>query len=170
MIYTNRRENTIMMKTGPRLISHRGNISGKSKYENDPSYINDALYAGFDVEVDVNFKDNEFWLGHDKPLYKIEIDFLVNKNLWCHLKDKESLKHIVNIVKKDIHYFWHTHEDLVITSLGYIWHHSKSQNTDFTSKSIVVLPEIKPPLYKNINNCYGICSDYIKLYDNIYNE
>ena len=36
------------------LISHRGNISGKNvSLENNPNYIKDAIYLGYNVEVDV---------------------------------------------------------------------------------------------------------------------
>ena len=31
------------------LISHRGNIDGITKYENQPSYIDDAIQLGYDV-------------------------------------------------------------------------------------------------------------------------
>ena len=75
MIYTNHKENIIVTRSGNRLISHRGNITGKTKHENDPEYIVTALDQGYDVEVDVSFKDNNFWLGHDKKKYRINIDF-----------------------------------------------------------------------------------------------
>ena len=39
----NRKENIIMTKNGNKLISHRGNITGKTKHENDPEYIISAL-------------------------------------------------------------------------------------------------------------------------------
>ena len=40
------------------LISHRGNINGKFKsWENEPTYIDKAISEGYDVEVDVWYKD-----------------------------------------------------------------------------------------------------------------
>jgi len=160
-----------MMSRGSRLISHRGNIAGKTTHENDPEYIISALDQGYDVEIDVNFKDKNFWLGHDNPKYKITSDFLNDSRLWCHLKDKVSLKQIVDIFKNtNINYFWHTSEDFVITSKGYIWHHSESEVDDYTKKSIVCLPELKNIfpgknlLFNKIINCHGICSDYINMY------
>ena len=39
MIYMNHKENIIVTRSGNRLISHRGNITGKTKHENDPEYI-----------------------------------------------------------------------------------------------------------------------------------
>ena len=41
-------------------IAHRGNLKGPNqRFENEPSYIIEALKEGFDVEVDV-------WLLKDK--------------------------------------------------------------------------------------------------------
>ena len=55
------------------LIAHRGNTSGRKKeLENKPEYITDTLQKGYDVEVDVWSIDKQFYLGHDKPQYKIE--------------------------------------------------------------------------------------------------
>ena len=54
------------------LISHRGNINGKfESYENEPNYIDKALSLGYDVEVDVWFVDDNFYLGHDLSLIHI---------------------------------------------------------------------------------------------------
>ena len=86
------------MKSGNKLISHRGNITGKTKHENDPQYIVNALDQGYDVEVDVSYRDTNFWLGHDNNKHRVNLDFLSDKRIWCHLKDKESLKQIVDII------------------------------------------------------------------------
>ena len=74
------------------LISHRGNIEGKTKWENHPNYIQEAIEEGFDVEIDVWFVDNKLYLGHDLPQYEIDHDFLINDKLWCHAKNIESLQ------------------------------------------------------------------------------
>ena len=53
-------------------ISHRGNINGPNKkLENNPNYITDAINKGFDVEIDVNYKNSNFYLGHDKAQYLV---------------------------------------------------------------------------------------------------
>ena len=46
------------------LISHRGNLNGKSDEENHPNHIDITLRQGFDVEIDV-WKVNqvEWYLG-----------------------------------------------------------------------------------------------------------
>ena len=57
---------------GKILISHRGNTVGKLElYENEPSYIHKTLLEGFDVEVDIWYIENNWYLGHDNPQYKI---------------------------------------------------------------------------------------------------
>ena len=85
------------------LISHRGNINGKNiELENKPTYINNALKKGYNVEIDIWY-DNGFWLGHDKPLYPIGISFLKNKKLWCHAKNIEALFMMQS--ESNIHYF-----------------------------------------------------------------
>ena len=48
------------------IISHRGNLDGrKPGRENKPDYIQEALDAGYDVEIDVWMINNELFLGHD---------------------------------------------------------------------------------------------------------
>jgi hypothetical protein len=60
-------------------ISHRGNTNGPiPELENKPSYILETISKGFDVEIDVRYNKDieEFWLGHDKPQYKVDLSFL----------------------------------------------------------------------------------------------
>jgi hypothetical protein len=135
------------------LISHRGNLNGKTDRENHPKYIGDAIYQGFDVEIDVwCFGDGGYWLGHDKPQYHVDENFLENPRLWCHAKNIEALyKMNINSL---IHCFWHQEDDVTLTSRGYLWTYSGKQ---LTSNSIAVLPDKKPEV-----EVAGICSDYIK--------
>jgi len=138
-----------------KLISHRGNISGKQPgLENMPEYVLDTLKKGYDVEIDVWY-NNGFWLGHDKPTFPIGISFLKNKKLWCHAKNFKAL----SMMKKEnnIHYFWHQNDDYTITSQNYIWTYP---NKLLYCDSICVLPELGHA--ENIKDCYGICSDYIE--------
>ena len=137
-------------------ISHRGNINGiNKKLENSPKYINNAINKGYDVEVDVWYTDN-FYLGHDKPEYKISKSFLENKNLWCHAKNLKALEKLQKLKTK---YFWHQEDDYTLTSNGYIWTYP---GKNLSKKSISVLPELKKKkLPKFIS---GICSDFIENY------
>ena len=139
-------------------ISHRGNIDGIIKdKENKPDYINEALASGFEVEVDVRFVDNKFFLGHDYNQFEIDEKFLLNKKLWCHAKTREAL---IALQKIKAHYFWHQNDDYTITSRGFIWTYPGKK---LLPQSICVLPE-------NVNyetfDCLGICSDLILKYKN----
>lgn len=139
------------------LISHRGNIEGPNEVrENSPYYIMESLAMGYNVEVDVWWVDDCFWLGHDNPQYKTDYKFLMDERLWCHAKNIDAL---LEMKKYDIHYFWHQEDTITLTSKNYVWAYPGKQPI---KNSIAVLPE----LYKdNIFECIGVCSDYIKNYN-----
>ena len=84
-----------------KIISHRGNINGPvPEKENRPSYIDCAIQLGFEVEVDIRYINNEFWLGHDEPQYKIELSWinLRKDKLWFHCKDQESSIKLMSLI------------------------------------------------------------------------
>ena len=69
------------------LIAHRGNINGPNIMdENKPSYIEDAIDQGYDVEIDVWLLDGKYYLGHDEPSYLVVLEFLFMKSIWIHCK------------------------------------------------------------------------------------
>jgi hypothetical protein len=144
------------------LISHRGNINGKMEScENEPTYIDFAIEGGYDVEVDVWYKDNTLWLGHDNPDYKIDFIWFRDRltKLWIHCKNIEA----INFLKKnqyEFNYFWHESDTITLTSLNYIWAYPGKQPIE---SSIAVMPEINND---DITKCIGICSDYIENYKN----
>jgi len=139
-------------------ISHRGNLNGvKKESENNPDYVDVALSNGFNVEVDVwYFKDN-FYLGHDNGEYKVNPNYLKNSMIWCHAKNIAAM---VELKKNNSIYFWHQKDDVTLTSNGYFW---TFPGKKLCKNSICVLPEITN--YKNLN-CAGICSDFIEKYKN----
>lgn len=144
------------------LISHRGNLNGRIvDEENNPDYINYALKKGFNVEVDVRFYKNKFYLGHDEPNFLVEPSFLTNKKIWCHAKDSIALEKLSGI---SCVYFWHNNDDYTITSNGFIW---TNPGIELLAKSICVLPELAN--YDRIE-CLGICSDFISKYRNAETE
>ncbi len=136
------------------LISHRGNLNGKSSYENHPEYIQEALSQDFDVEIDVWYIDGEYWLGHDNPQYPVDKHYLENPKLWCHAKNIDALN--IMIRNKTIHCFWHQEDDVTLTSKNYLWTYPNKQLTHY---SIAVLPDTKPDI-----EVAGICSDYVENY------
>lgn len=135
------------------LISHRGNLWKKTpEKENTPDYIKSALNQGFDVEVDVWFKNNKFYLGHDEPTTHINELFLENPHLWCHAKNIEAL--YAMRTNQNIHCFFHQNDNATLTSNGFIWTYP---GQPLTPISICVLPNEND----TISRCYGICSDII---------
>ncbi len=139
------------------LISHRGNLSGIEKNnENNPDYINQAISRGYDVEVDVRYESGQFFLGHDFNQFKVNEEFLLNNKLWCHAKTNEAL---IALDRIKAHYFWHQEDDYTITSKGFFWTYPGKK---LLQKSICVLPE--KTNYDKIN-CSGICSDFIERYN-----
>lgn len=143
------------MKT--KWISHRGNLTGPNPdRENNPEYINQALQAGYDVEVDVWKRPDGFWLGHDEPIYHIERFFLQNQRIWAHCKDAQtyqSLQHFTNI-----NCFFQDNEELVRTSKGFVWAHSKY--TIWDNKTVGVALDSRNLIVPD--DTFAICSDYVR--------
>ena len=148
------------------LIAHRGNINGITELENQPSYIDNAIQEGFDVEVDVWVIDDVLYLGHDKPQYKVEFRWFrdrINK-LWVHCKNAEAML-FFNRYGYKFNYFWHEEDMLTLTSKNIIWQYP----SDIVYvNSIFLMPENFPNLDKDeLKNSLGICSDYIDNYSKI---
>lgn len=147
------------------LISHRGNLEGKiPEKENEPSYILNAINQGFKVEIDVWYLENEYWLGHDNPKYKISYDWLENnyRHLYIHCKNLDAVIRFNNPPNFiNFNYFWHQNDTITLTSYSEIWAYPGNQPI---KKSIAVLPEL---FDDNVSECLGVCSDYIKKYKNI---
>jgi len=140
------------------LIAHRGNIDGPNPdKENNPSYITDAIKAGYQVEIDVWYVDKCWYLGHDGPQYQVKYDFLISNKHWLHAKNGDAFYHLLQDCECNV--FWHTDEDWILTSKQYIW----TQPNKFLYKnSICVMPELG--YCGDINACLGICSDFVKRY------
>jgi hypothetical protein len=145
------------------LISHRGNIDGpQPDRENSPNYINEAIEAGYNVEIDIWFVNNKWYLGHDNPIYEIKYNFLFDSRFWLHAKNGEAFYKLLNDKNYYFNVFWHTSEDWILTSKKHIW---TFPNKYLFSNSICVLPELGYD--GDIKKCYGICSDFIKNYKNL---
>lgn len=149
-------------------IAHRGNQFGPDpEKENHPDYIQEALKAGYNVEIDVWWENNKFLLGHDEPKYEIEDSFLANKKFWCHAKNIEAL---VAMLDSDhfIHCFWHQNDDVTLTNKTHIITYPGKL---LVLGSIAMVPERakdKWSIEYMINSgCIGICSDHIEEYKNL---
>ena len=136
------------------VISHRGYVDGAdSKLENNPIQIKKLLNLNIDVEIDVYYIQGEYFLGHDRPKYKVDISFLKQKGLWCHAKSFESLH---AMLENDIHCFWHQSDDFTLTSRGIIWAYPGT--TTSGGNTVLLFPE----RFKEVNyRSYDfICTDY----------
>ena len=142
------------------LIAHRGNIDGKSDSENEPSYIDNAILQGYDVEIDLWHLNNKFYLGHDNAQYSIDFEWILNRknSLWVHCKNIDAIFYL-KMSKQEINYFWHQEDDITITSHGFFWTYPGKQ---LTKNSIAVMPEFIN--FKDIDIAYGICSDFVNKY------
>lgn len=140
------------------LISHRGNTHGRNEAtENQPETIDYAIGLGYRVEVDVWCIKTGMFLGHDGPLYPIDIKWLLKRkaDLLIHCKNVDAIVHLAGT---DLHYFWHEKDTLTLTSKGAIWAYPGKQPI---RGSIAVMPEI---FGDNITECSGICSNNIEQY------
>ena len=143
-----------------KLIAHRGLMNGPdSNLENVPGQILVTLDMGYDCEIDVRYIDNKWMLGHDYPIFEVPLEFLEQSGLWIHAKNLDAL---YQLSKTNLNYFWHQHDDYTLTSKGYIWAYPGMPLTD---NSISVMPEWDKSisLTDYSPNCYGICSDYVKI-------
>ena len=142
------------------LIAHRGNTNGKHpEKENTVAYIEEALDKGYDCEIDIcKWDGKNFYLGHDDPQEAVSPEWLQKNPLWCHAKDYKALE---QLIKYDIHCFWHQNDNYTITSGGYIWAYPGQPGGD---RTIAVHPhEISE---KEIKKCAGVCSDNVEKYKN----
>jgi hypothetical protein len=134
-----------------KIISHRGNVCGRNvESENHPTYIMQAVAAGFDAEIDVWWIDGKFMLGHDNPQYEVDVDFLKSLPLWCHAKNADALG---RMLEEKVHCFWHETDAYTITSNGSIWCYIGNRHANGIT---VFLGEPDA----SVDRPYGVCTDY----------
>ena len=144
------------------LISHRGNLNGADPArENNMTYIKEAIDLGFSVEIDVWVFDKISYLGHDDPVYEIDLAVLTDfsDQLYLHIKTprNEFDENRLNA----FNYFWHENEPFVITSKGNKWYYPCAYvQTD----GVNLMPECSMGLdkFKEVMSlCPAVCSDYV---------
>ncbi len=141
------------------LIAHRGNTRGPNPdWENNPDYIYQAIEQGFDVEVDIRLIDDEWWLGHDRPQYKINDEILneISLNAWLHCKNLAAMEELTSSYYL-YNAFWHQADDYTLTSRHFIWCYPGVPVPD---GGISVL--LGDPTYNIPNSWGGVCSDYVE--------
>ena len=141
-----------------KLIAHRGNVNGRlESYENEPNYIDLAIRQGYDAEIDIWYKDDALWLGHDEPQYSINFRWLRDRisKLWIHCKNIEAILYFKEC-EYEFNYFWHENDTVTLTSFNFIWAYPGKQPI---KNSISVMPEIND---EDISQCIGVCSDFVE--------
>ena len=142
-----------------KIISHRGNVSGrKPRLENTKEYVLKALKS-FDVEIDVWAYDGAIYLGHDEPTELIPLTLLKlnSEKLWIHCKNIEALETLSK--ERDLNCFGHSLDEFVLTSKGFIF---TKPNSNQSPNSVSVDLNAEKLYYKN----YGVCTDYPEKYRN----
>jgi hypothetical protein len=141
------------------LISHRGNIDCHQSWnENHPEYIQAAIDAKYDVEMDVRLIGNELFLGHDTPDYLVSLDWLVERrdHLWVHCKNFAALSYLID---HNLRIFYHQKENhTIINNSNLIWSHDLSEANE---KSIIPLLSLEDIAKFKGTHVAGICSDYV---------
>lgn len=120
---TDRRDTVTVFS--PLQLHHRGNSRCQPCVENDPAAIEQLVGAGRHVEIDIWRTADGLFLGHDTPMYPISIDWICNRKdyLLIHCKDGTTFSWLVAINGEhgyDLNLFYHTDEDYVLSSRGWI--------------------------------------------------
>lgn len=146
------------------IIAHRGNSVGPvEEMENNPNII-DRVYTkwGINSEVDLWYVNQQLFLGHDYPQYKIDAGWLhMRANLlWIHCKNIEAMVWLQRHPHEEhFNYFWHEEDAYTITSRGYIWAYP-GKKVPLGAKAICVMPEVVEMEHSDLKNFVGVCTDY----------
>lgn len=143
-------------------ICHRGNVSGPVKeLENNFGILIQRSIQGQRVEVDVWYHENNLWLGHDKPEYKITLDWLAScKRRLIHAKDGKTFQHLLQEAGKralDLHIFYHTDEDYVLTNKGIVICYP---GQPLLEGSLCMMPERVSYSGEELRKTFQICTDF----------
>jgi HAD superfamily hydrolase (TIGR01509 family) len=145
----------------PEFISHRGNYDGPNpERENQPDYIMETHNTlGCDVEIDVWCASNgNLYLGHDDPLYEVDVSFLRKSFVWCHAKNAAALRFMLD---NGIHCFSHDQDDHTITRRGIGWTYPGKPIVD-----VAVMPN-KCYTFDELATASHVCSDHQDIYHHV---
>lgn len=145
-------------------IAHRGNYAGRNAdRENTVAYIEEAIAAGYDVEIDVWLVGQDWFLGHDFPNEQVDLSFFERPQVWTHCKNLVGYVSLYNNPKA--HVFWHDRDDFVYTSKGIKW----ANVGIITYDGVMVMPEYNNLVTTKLKNKtispLGICSDNFSLFE-----
>lgn len=153
-----------------RIISHRGNLNGEDKFnENKLDQISNVINNyGYDVEIDIWKIDGKLYLGHDKPEEEVSDSFLFDNNdyLWIHCKNIEAADCFTQ-KKNNLNYFFHQADDCTLTSRNFIWVYPGKR---FTPNSVLVENDATTLKTLIKENLYGVCTDFPVLLGSLLSE
>jgi hypothetical protein len=119
-------QDCIILKTyfTPQRIAHRGLLDGpNTSLENCPDTIETNVKNKRVSECDVWFENGRYYLGHDKPVYIIEWEWIIEKKdyLLIHAKNcftfnEMKRRNDTEAIGLDI--FYHTDEEIILTTMG----------------------------------------------------
>ena len=145
-------------------ISHRGNLRGPNEnFENNPDYIRDALKIfGLSVELDCWKIGKDFYLGHDKPIYKIDKEFLLQEKLLIHCKNYNCLVDLYQ--ESELEVFWHEEDKFALTSKKRIVVNSKISNSiKLLADEKIILVDLDNKIFNTEMKNSFILTDYVFL-------
>lgn len=142
-------------------ICHRGNLDGALKqFENNFGILIQRAIQGYRVEVDVWYHEHHLWLGHDKPEYKVTLEWLTScKKRLIHAKDGVTFEYLLAEAGKralDIHVFYHTEEDYVLTNKGLVICYP---GKPLLEGSLCMMPERANYKQQDLQKVFSICTD-----------
>jgi hypothetical protein len=143
-----------------RFICHRGNLKCKDlATENDPILLDKRIADGYDVELDVWYKDNELFLGHDEPEHRITFEWLMQSSKkYIHTKNAKTLEYLLLRCGKEGYnpnIFYHTVEHYSLTTRNHI---IVLPGQEILEGSVNMMPEMSPSP-KDSSKAYAVCSD-----------
>ena len=145
-----------------KIISHRGNLNGpQPKFENNIEQVEKCLNLGIEVEIDLWFVDDNYWLGHDNPEFKVSLIWLMDRQdlLWIHCKNINALCSL-QTKAPNLNFFWHEQDAYTLTSKGWLWCYPNKQVPAPTLikgiRAVSVMPEVNQTDFKNFS---AICTD-----------
>jgi hypothetical protein len=145
----------------PLKIAHRGLTDGPNhSSENSIETIRERCKKGLASEIDIWWKDNAFWIGHDSPREPVSLEFLCSDYLWIHAKHMESfyeLQRISNEQGLGLRIFYHTDEDYVLTTHGDTIIYPGLDDVDGWTYMMPEMCTIRP------SKASAICSDFTKI-------
>ena len=145
-------------------ICHRGNLYGPVKeLENNFGILIQRSLHGYHTEIDVWYHQNNLWLGHDRPEYKITFDWLLSsKRRLIHAKDGKTFEYLLLEAGKkaaDLHIFYHTEEDYILTNKGLVICYP---GKPLLQGSLCMMPERANYTQEELQKCFSVCSDNIR--------